>query len=200
MALLPGVTYIGVGSTRELRDKAQQQGMNVLLIFQVKVAKNPRTGSISNDTRLVLQDVATGTELARGDELNNVKIQNAREKDSGDDTVENMFAKFLGQQVDQKLKAVELPAAVTADAIRQSRLPLLTASEVDNPLPLLAEIRFYRTRDLLTDEDVLAAFTKIVGEEAGKKLATGTEDERKEAVSEWLPSKDSVKGSPRLLR
>jgi hypothetical protein len=74
-------------------------------------------------------------------------------------------------------------------------LPLLTASEPENPLPLLAEIRFYRSRDLITDEDVAAAFTKIVGEEVGKKLTSGTEDERKETLQEWLP-KQAAAGAP----
>ena len=62
----------------------------------------------------------------------------------------------------------------------------VSASESDNPLPMLAEIRYWHTRKLITDDQLVQAYQSILGEVNGSKLANGTEEEKKELLTQWL--------------
>ena len=53
---------------------------------------------------------------------------------------------------------------------------------------ILAEIRMYHTRGLLQDDHFLLAYQrKLNNDQLGTALATGTEEERKQVIAEWLP-------------
>jgi hypothetical protein len=58
----------------------------------------------------------------------------------------------------------------------------------ENPLPILAEIRTYKTRGLLKDEHFLAAYNSVLrDEQKATTLATAAEEQKKEAIAQWLP-------------
>jgi hypothetical protein len=69
----------------------------------------------------------------------------------------------------------------------ERRVAAILAREGAEPLPALAEIKFFHHRGLISDGLLEKAFQKVLGEADGAKLATGTEEERIEVVSTLLP-------------
>ena len=56
---MAGVSLLGKGSSKELLEKAADQGIDVLVVFEVEVTENRKTSLITNETRIVVYDVAT---------------------------------------------------------------------------------------------------------------------------------------------
>jgi hypothetical protein len=69
----------------------------------------------------------------------------------------------------------------------QNRLQAILAQSYDNPLAALAEVRMYQTRGLLHERQYVAACRKLVGEDEGAKLATGSRLEKDVVIRKWLP-------------
>lgn len=60
------------------------------------------------------------------------------------------------------------------------------AQRSDDPLPILAELRYYEVSKLLTPEQLESCFTRIVGAEIGRQLATGSDVTRQQALDKLL--------------
>lgn len=176
-----------MGTERELLDKARKDGVDVLALFEVAVKVNPKTALITNDTKMVLIDVAKGARLHTGKLMNNFKVQKAR-ADSKDDGVAKEI-ESLFEFIDANLIMSPIPSALTSEHIAK-RVASLVASKPDDMLPVLTEIRFWNRKSLLDDDGLTAAFSAMLSPEIGAQLATGTEDERKEIVKRWLPAGD----------
>jgi hypothetical protein len=54
-------------------------------------------------------------------------------------------------------------------------------------LPVLVEIHYYEARKLITTEQLVQAYQRLLGDGPGAKLATGTADQRKDVIDRWLP-------------
>jgi hypothetical protein len=80
----------------------------------------------------------------------------------------------------------DLPAGLTAE-VAAKRVAALAAEKHDNPLPVLAEARMYHIKGLLEESALFAAYEQILGVDAGRLLATGTEEDKIKALSQWLP-------------
>jgi len=184
-ASMRGMTILGVGDERELVVKAKEHGADVLALFEVSVKPNVKTGLVSNDTKIVLIDVAKGARLYTGRLLNNFKVQKAR-ADSKDDGIEKEIASVF-EHIDANLTMSPMPNGLTSEHITK-RVASLIASKPDNLLPVLTEIRYWHRQNLLDDDGLTAAFSQLVSADVGPQLATGTEDERKEIVKRWLPA------------
>jgi hypothetical protein len=95
--------------------------------------------------------------------------------------------KRIFEYVDQKLVVSALPEFPPA-IVKTKRVDVLISEKHDNLLPVLAEIRFYHRNKLLSDEDTIAAFAKLLGNDTdARTLLTGSEDERKSILQKWLP-------------
>ena len=79
-SLMAGVTMLGEGSTKELLEKAADQRIDVLVLFEVEVTQNLKTNLVANETRIVVLDVAKGEDVERSKPLNNITIQKLRRR------------------------------------------------------------------------------------------------------------------------
>ena len=180
-----GITMLGVGPERELVKKAKEQGVDVMVLFDVTVKVNTKTGLVNNDTKVILIDVAKRARLHTGRPLNNFKVQNARSA-SKEDGISKEIDKMF-EFIDNNLTMGPPPSQLTSAHIT-ARVANLVSSKPIDPLPVLTEIRFWHRRNLLDDDALTAAFSQMLSPEIGEQLATGTEDERKAIVKRWLPA------------
>jgi len=191
--LAPGLTFVGIGSRKQLQQKAQEKGLDVLVVLEVTVKQNPRMNVVTNDSQVTMYDARKGTRLAGTKPLNNIAVQvkRAEKKDDGLQAEIDGFVNYL----DNNLIIAEMPAVLNdrekAQPIIASRVTALAASQPENPLETLVEIHFWKQRGLIDDATLLSAVTQLAGEETAKSLTSGTEEERKLAVEKWLPPKRS---------
>ena len=173
---------LGQGKTAELIKRAQAQELDVLVVLEVKVSENKKNGIIRNGTKIKLYNVATGEDFAEAatGELVNVDVERARDKNSENDPVEKAFEKIF-KFVDEKLVMSDLPD----EAKLQESLAKVTAGK-DRIMQRLNEIRFYRSRGLIDNDQLVASYTTLVGEDFAEKLAKGKASEKKEAAKEIL--------------
>jgi len=190
-SIRPGVTFVGIGSRRELLEKAKEAGVDVLLLLEVTVKQNPRIGTIVNESEATLFDAEKGRRLAGTKTLNNVQVQ-VKRAEGADDGVQAEVNGLL-EYIDENLSMAQLPAVLqdveSGKPHIVQRVAALASGEHDEPMAKLVEIRFWHHRGLLDDATMLAAFSQIVGEDNAKALTTGGEDERKLVVEAWLPGK-----------
>lgn len=191
--LAPGLTFVGIGSRKQLQQKAQEKGLDVLVVLEVTVKQNPRMNVVTNDSQVTMYDARKGTRLAGTKPLNNIAVQvkRAEKKDDGIQAEIDGFVNYL----DNNLIIADMPAVLNdtekAQPIIASRVTALAASQPENPLETLVEIHFWKQRGLIDDATRLSAFTQLAGEETAQSLSSGTEEERKLAVEKWLPPKRS---------
>ena len=189
-----GVTLLGEGTSKELLGKAADLGIDVVVVFEVEVKENVKTRLITNETRMVVYDVASGESLEKSKSLNNITVQKFRdEKKDDEDPVTVTFDKFfaaLDGDSEHGLKVCEMPAELRPEHV-ESRVAAILESEDFERLPALAEIRFYCHRGLISDGLLEKSFQKVLGEADGSKLASGTEAERAEVVSTLMPRENN---------
>jgi hypothetical protein len=196
MSLMVGVSLLGEGSTKKLLEKATDQGIDVLVIYEVEVAQNLKTNFVINETRIVVWDVAKGEDIEKSKSLNNITIQKLRAEDKEDEEEDPVTACFdkLFKKLDDDpaigLKMREIPAEIKPEHV-ESRVAAILASEDFERLPALAEIKYFHHRGLVSDGLLTKSFQKVLGEAEGAKLATGTEEERLAIISTLLPSEKS---------
>ena len=191
-----GVTMLGVGKLEALAVKAQQAELDAVIIFEVKVAVNRRTKLVTNNTTLQLFDVREGKVVKKNKSaLNNVKVQMASEKAKGDE-VNEMIEKeidqiFLGPgAADAIYRVKELPA-LTAENVLEFRITPMVKEDYQNPLPVLAELHFWLSRQLLKPDHLAIAYKELLGEDIAEKLLKGDEKTKAEVVKTWLPGGSS---------
>lgn len=184
--LLPGVTYLGEGpGDRELVRQAADAGLHALLVFDIKVSKNPKNNLVYNDTQIELYNVATGERIASTKVLKNVEIQMERDQGKDNDTVGKELDKIF-EVADLGYRATDLPAGLLPEHV-QRRVGALTAEADGNPLWILSEMRFFHSKQLLSDSDMQTAMKELVGDETAQILASGSAEDRQKAIQKWLP-------------
>jgi hypothetical protein len=181
--LLPGLVFVGQAAKKdELLKTAQEQELDVLLVIEVDVAENRRTGMITNNSKVLIYNVQTG-EIYRESVtrlLNNIQVEREREKngdraDAVDKALDPVFA-----FIDAQLTLGETPEVVTAEAT-SAHLPSLANEDPSRLLQRLNEIRFYRSRNLLNNEQLESSYQQIIGDE-GRTLALGSAAQKKKAM------------------
>ena len=190
-AIAPGMVFLGKvtakNGDKELFTKAQEEGVDVLAIFRVTIKKNPRKEFITNDTVLTLYDPSkdiVDASFVWTRSLQNVRIQRAREEEEDDGLLTEV--EKVTAFIDEHLSLGELPGAVNEQNV-QSRVSALANQKHSDMLAVLVEISYWNQLNLLSDEAKLEAFQSLLGHGPGTALATGTEDEKKEAIAQWLP-------------
>lgn len=186
--LIPGVTMVGLGAVKDLLERANQRNLDLLIVFDVDVTRL-RTGTERNETTVSIYLVGSGKQIRSAKPTNNIKVYTDRQdlRDKSKDPVELIIDDLLVGFADEHFKAQVLPDLKPDQALH--RVSSLVASAYENPLPVLAEIRYYHTHKLITDDELKGAYQKLIGDEAGEKLATGSTEEKKQAIAKWLTSK-----------
>ncbi len=187
--LAAGVIFLGTGNGTTLRRKATDQGVDLLLIFDVDVSRSSRTGVVKTSTKALIVDIVKGEVIARMKSLSNVTVQKAVAK--GDDPVGEWLDSFVEKLDDSSDGFVmsNLPPGLKPEhaKARVQRLAADYASSPGNPLPVLAEVALYYSRNLIDDDTRTAVYQQILGKQPGEQLSLGNAKERMAVLQRWLP-------------
>ena len=189
--ILPGISFLGRDELPKLLEQAKEQNLQILLVFDVQVespAPNLKTGIVTTNTSVDLYNVQTGKRVHATQELSNVTVQLTRESprfQRKNDPVDVMVKDVLAA-IDEKIKLKPMPAGLNPQNTL-NRVTSLVSSQYENPLPVLTEIRYYNSRELLNDELLRKAYEHMLGKDAGKSLAAGSATKKQEAIQQWIP-------------
>jgi hypothetical protein len=176
---------LGEAKQAELLKKAAERGCDVLILFELEVSKGGQTPI--NTTQISLHNVQSKELIHSGGSLVNVQVRKAREEKKGDDPVDAEMGRVFAV-VDERLAAKDFPANAKPEKV-VTFVDKLLEQKSDNPLPALAEIRFFRSKDLITSEKMVEAYGKLLGPEVGEKVAGGDAAAALESLAKWLPEK-----------
>ncbi|GIW92772.1 MAG: hypothetical protein KatS3mg110_0813 [Pirellulaceae bacterium] len=188
--LRPGFVSLGEASKSEdLLKKARAQELDVVLIFEVQVEQNRRTLMVNNTVKIRLYDVDSGTPLSDLNlkTLNNIQVARARERARGSDKdpVEEVVGQ-LAAYIDGNLVLADPPTDWNRDKAIE-RIRSLIEKRDERTLEKLVEIRYYRSRQWLSNEDMGYAYQHMLQDESlAKQLASGSASAKKEAVESLL--------------
>jgi hypothetical protein len=197
-AIRPGITFLGMASSKEALEKmAKEQGVDVLIAFDVKVQRPGKTKVVGNSTKISvhLVDPPQNVPIHTSVLLTNVKVAAEREKakdgDPVDDEIDKLIAKLEAYVsptgTPQTLKVSPFLDALTPQQAA-NRVTNLAASQSEFPLRDLAEIKVYHSKNLITDQQFQDA-AKVFLKDKSELLAKGKEDERRKALDSLLPKK-----------
>ena len=195
-SIRPGITFVGMASSREALEKmAAEQGVDVLITYDVRIQRAGNTKIVNNTTKISFNLVERPNEVPihTSAALTNVKVATEREKskdgDPVDDEIEKLIAKLESfvtpTGTPQTLKVSPFLDALTPQHAA-NRVINLTSSQSEFPLRDLAEIKVYHAKKLITDQQFQDA-AKVFLKDKAELLAKGKESERKEAVAALLP-------------
>ena len=191
---LPGVLYFGKGTAKELMDKARKRGIDLLAVFDVRVKGIGRESASYNvEVKLRLMNVGDGRVIRETNSLNNIQVYRDRVdlKDVTKDPVDMMLDQIFVAIADKEYRVGEMPS-LNADQVKGRIGQLLEQKDRDiNPLRSLAEIRYYHTQKLLSDELLLVAYQRMLGDATGKALAEGKQIQKEQAISKFMPKKEA---------
>lgn len=173
--LTPGLICLGEGKKDELFSRAKKYGVDVVLLFDVKVGE--ARGENYSTTTLRLFNVDNPEEqLALGRQLRSNVVMEARD-DGKADPVANELSRVVEEYMDQNLAAQELPKSLTQENVSK-RIDAVLAAAIDDPLKAAVEvIGFYRV-GLLPEDKVVEALNQILGEDLADTILNGNEAER----------------------
>ncbi len=195
-AVRPGITFLGTASSKEaLEKKAGEQGLDVLIVFDVKVQRPGKTGIVSNSTKISVslvdrpQEIPLHTSIT----LTNVKVAAEREKDKDGDPVDDEIDKLMAK-LEAFTNATGAPQTLKVSPFLEAlspqhaanRVTNLTASASEAPLRDLAEIKAYHSKKLISDQQFADA-AKVFLKDKADLLTKGKEDERRQALASLLP-------------
>ncbi len=175
----PGVLFLGEGPSQETVKTAQQEGLDLLIHFDVAI-KTVREDDVENLSRCRVVHVATGKTIGVSKAFDGPEAERLVdfERTSEAEYVTEKLQNLL-DIVDDKLAVTEMPKL--SPEVAKRRVASLLTKSGDPPLRRLAEIRVYQSQGLIADEDVESAFQIIAGDD-GLVLLYGPRDERIEIV------------------
>gem|GEM_PF-2101966 len=173
--LTPGVIVLGEGKKEELFSRAKKFGVDVILLFDVKVGE--ARGENYSTTTLRLFNVDNPEEqLALGRQLRSNVVMEARD-DGKADPVAAELTRVVEEYMDQNLAAQELPKSLTQENVTK-RIETVLAGETDDALKTAVEVvGFYRV-GLLPEDKVVEALNKLLGEDLAEAILNGKETDR----------------------
>jgi hypothetical protein len=193
LSLLPGISMLGQGTADELLELAKSEGIDVLVVFEVEIDERLRTEMVVNETRLRVIDVQKEKDLHRTKKINNVYVQRQleEEKDNPVDEVYEELFEALDEDPETNLKVRAFPSGIKPEHVKQ-RVVDVVVNAGENRLPVLAEVKFYKERDLIDDTVLIKASQKLVGEVDGVTLIEGDEEERLAVADELLEKSNDL--------
>ncbi len=184
----PGIVSLGVADSDEILAAARAANLDFVFHFDVSI-KQMRTQT-QNSSRCRLLNVRTGKSVGMSRVMDSVEASKFAAAGRMDERayVEDQLNGLLGI-IDRQLKVVEVPTALTNDAVR-GRIATLMSSDTARSLRTLAEIRLYQAKKLLSDQEVEAAFD-IVGAAEGLTLLHGSQQESVTVARKWAAASAS---------
>ena len=179
---LPGIVYLGQGTSNEILPNAKQANLDLLLHFDV-VLKEGRNDYMQNLSRCRLINVSTGKSMGISKGMDSAEAARlAATGRSGERRyVEDQLANLI-MIIDRSAKTTDLPRL--SPAVAKKRVASLMAGRNSRSLRTLAEIRLYHAQQLISDDEVEIAFDIIGGPEALVMLH-GPRHERVAMARKW---------------
>ena len=178
--------FLGLGKQPALIDAAKRQGLGAAVVANLTFRPLGLTGRTETRMTVRLIDVAEGKVLWTSKMLTSTKIA-AAQRTGGDPAGE--LVRAVMDEVDKSFVLVPMPSLEPVHVKgRVQRLAegLSQEKDPDKLLPVLAELRYYVVKQLLTSGEATELFDRILGTGKGGVLATGSPAERRTALSEWL--------------
>lgn len=182
----PGIVFLGLVTPKDMRQKAEAAGVDVICLFDIVLTPIPKQQLLKNETTIQVYDLTQTRELFETKKLNNIQVQVERTEGKSDEDPVDRELESLFAFVDSTWTLGDLPASLQAEHVL-NRLKALLAEPPENPLSVLAEARMYHTRGLLQDAHYLSACRKLLGDSEGAQLVGGSAEEKQAIVAKWLP-------------
>ena len=178
------VVILGIAPRDKLLDSARRQAVDVLIVANLTTKIIGLRRNETTTMRFQFFDVSTNGLL-----WTSPALKNTRQSRSADEVAAEVL-----EQIDSDFRLAAMPAMRPEHA--EGRLKTLAAAidQSDSPgkdrrlalLAVMIELRYYQLKDLITADQATALCDKILGDGNGKTLATGDEDQRREALRAWL--------------
>jgi hypothetical protein len=174
---LGDVVFLGEGKLADLKTAARRQGLDALVLIEMKSEMNGFTKR--RRTTLVAKTVDVDGDRPAWSSESLSSTQIAEGAKSGADPREG-FVQKVGSKLAESYVLTEIPA-LTKEAVK-ARVEMVARSTVDNPLPLVAELRYYQFKQLAEPADLDSAYDHLLGPGGARKMLEGTVAEKQEAV------------------
>jgi hypothetical protein len=170
------VCFLGGGKLPELQAAARRHGLDLLLVID---ANSPFVGIVAQwDFKITTFDLTTNQILWTSEPLTTAQVTLA-EKSGTADPRERFIQKVL-ETIAADYQLATMPA-LTAENVKK-RLASLAARTFDDPLPVLAELRYYQTKKLADPTDLTPLYDRLLGPGGARTMLEGNESERRAAV------------------
>ena len=190
---LPGIPPIGIVDdagilnfdmmeATKAKVAAAERGLDVLLVGIITCKPIQVRGRVRRQSTLIMEIVDVGKDevLWTSEPVTGVGGDDSLAMDSRNETCHTMVDTIL-EYFDGRLILTAMPAL--KPEIVKRRAEALASAENADPLPALAELRYYELKKLLTPQQLSGYFAKLVGAEDGPQLATGLETARREVLA-----------------
>ncbi len=184
--VVPGLVYIGTSEKQaDLMKKAEDRGVDLVFLFDVKVSAPNRLNRIVQNEAKVRVVSLKGDPLARSSELLNTEVERALLRASGDDEVAKATDKFYAQ-FDSKVKFGDMPALKPEHA--KARLVQVLSNSKLSKLEKLFEVSLYHSMKLITDDEKLTACLIVMEGSEGESVANGRPEDKQAVLDTLLPT------------
>jgi len=176
------VSYLGEGTSGELRKAAIGSACDVLVLFEA--GDGSTRGSRFLSCQLV--DLARDKSLLRLPRI--VWFTNPGGPEAAARDEDYRKAKWrLADLLAEQLVFAEWPETLKPQHAAD-RVTALASANGMHPLAAMAEMGVYRDQKLIDNRRLLAGFRGVLGEEDGETLMLGDERSRARALRRWLPT------------
>ena len=184
-SIRPGVLLLGVGSKKELLERAKSANVDSLITFNVKITKPRRANNPpTNTTSVKIIDLKGENEqIFSSRSLKDTTVEEKRE--DGEEPVEKEVERLF-KVIDSDFAAGPLPSAINADNVKK-RIGRLLKTSKDNPLPAAVEIVAFYQSKMLSEDLAKTAVIRLFGSDDANVLISGDESARLGFLAPWLP-------------
>ncbi|AMV30607.1 hypothetical protein VN12_00730 [Pirellula sp. SH-Sr6A] len=183
----PCLEYIGSDTQANLIARSKEGGYDALMVFDVEIVLNRRTGIVNNTARVKVLHMAEDPKeikvIASSKPLVSVSVARARlkkEEDGVEDAADSVAKKSA-----EIISLQPMPDRLTQDAVVKNRMPKLLADTKISQLGKLGEVNFYYQKGFIDDAQRREFFEAIAGAEASKLLSS-RRTEKVEAIESLL--------------
>lgn len=171
---IPGVVYVGEGSTSEMVPAAKKEGIELLLYLVVSL-KTSRTDEVQNICRVKVIDCKSGKTLVASGGMDNREVKRlvAMKRGTAEAHITEEMETFW-KIIDTRLTLTALPN-LTPEIARR-RVTQIMGDPSYSKLRQLAEVRLLHQKSWLTDEELEMAFEIMAGAD-GTKILFGPKSE-----------------------
>jgi hypothetical protein len=184
--VVPGMVYIGTSEKQtDLMKKAEDRGVDLVFLFDVKVSPpNRLNGIVQNEAKVRIVSLK-GEPLARSSELLNTEVERALMRANGEDEVAKATEKFFAQ-LDSKIKFGDMPALKPEHA--KAQLVRVLSNSKLGKLEKLFEVALYHSMKLITDDEKLTACLIVMEGSEGESVANGRPEDKQSVLDKLLPN------------